>query len=113
MDRGTWKGHSPRGRRESDMTEQLSVSLDNLIQKLVSEVRELYRETRLGSLHGVVMELSSDHFSFTAILGFNINSHSPVALFPFFFFFITEPKMQPNTNTFFLFFVQPDNIPLF
>ena len=86
MDRGTWKGHSPRGRRESDMTEQLSVSLDNLIQKLVSEVRELYRETRLGSLHGVVMELSSDHFSFTAILGFNINSHSPVALFPFFFY---------------------------
>ena len=69
------------------MTEQLSVSLDNLIQKLVSEVRELYRETRLGSLHGAVMELSSDHFSSTAILGFKINSHSPVALFPVFFFF--------------------------
>ena len=92
MDRGTWKGHSPRGRRESDMTEQLSVSLDNLIQKLVSEVRELYRETRLGSLHGAVMELSSDHFSSTAILGFKINSHSPVALFPFFFFFYHGAK---------------------
>ena len=67
------------------MTEQLSISLDNLIQKLVSEVRELYRETGLGSLHGAVMELSSDHFSSTAILGFKTNSHSPVALFPFFF----------------------------